>query len=150
MHKNEYDHANRKYHHRFLNDHFRKLPITRAETPYLVIIMKSGNTIKMNDLISRLFYHKSHATRAINKMVADGLIIKDKNQDDLRSYVLSLTEAGLQVAKQVRNIFDEWDKLVNTVITDEERETLKNINIKIHHLLGEYYGEEDTTIENII
>ena len=83
MRGNEFDHANRKYHHRFLDEHFKQLPITRAEAPYLGIIIKSGNRILMNDLIGGLFYHKSHATRAINKMVEDGLIVKEKNQYDL-------------------------------------------------------------------
>ncbi len=150
MQRTEYEHANRKYHHRFLDEHFKELPITRAEAPYLGIIIKSGNRILMNDLIAGLFYHKSHATRAINKMVDDGLIVKEKNQDDLRGYVLSLTEEGKKVAKQVHNIFEEWEALVNTVITDEERVVLNNISRKIHHLLSEYYGEEDTTIENNI
>ncbi len=147
MRRTEYDHAINKYHHRFLDDRFKDLMISRADAPFLHKIVKAGNQIKMNDLIEKLFFHKSHATRSINRMVDDGLIIKETNPDDLRGYVLTATEKGKQVAKQIKQIFEDWDNLVSQAITDEERKVLQNMTIKIYHLLQEYYDEEDTVSE---
>lgn len=150
MRRNEYDHANNRYQRRFLEERFKNLEISRAEAPYLVKIKIAGGHMKMNDLVCEVFFHKSHTTRAINRLLEDGFIIKEKNPEDQRGYILSLTEKGLETANKVESIFVEWDKLINTVITDEEREMLKNITIRIYHLLREYYDEEDTISENNI
>lgn len=150
MRRTEYDRAIMKYQHRYFDEKFKELPITRAEAPYLGKIAKAGNSVKMNDLISEMVFHKSHATRAIKKMVQDGLIIKKKNPNDLRGYLLSLTELGIETGKKVKSIFNEWDNLIESVLTEEDREVLKNLTIKTYHLLREYYHEEDIINESSI
>lgn len=146
MVRNEYDHMINKYRHRFLDERFKELEVSRAEAPYLMRISREGK-IKMNTLISELPFHKSHTTRAINQLVKDGLIIKETNPEDKRAYVLSVTERGKLVGEKVKSIFNDWDDLLNTVITDEEKEVLKNLTKKIYHLLRNYYNEEDTINE---
>lgn len=146
MPRNEYDHLVDKYHHRFLSDRMKALGISRAEAPYLGRIAKAG-TIKMNTLITELPFHKSHSTRAISQMVEDGLILKEVNPEDKRGYYLSITEKGKIKAEKVKQIFTDWEELVATVITDEERKVIQNITKKIYHLLLDYYGEEDTINE---
>ncbi|XMB72709.1 MarR family transcriptional regulator [Mycoplasmatota bacterium WC30] len=147
MRRTEYDHAINKYRHRFLDERIKDLAISRADAPFLHKIVKAGNQIKMNDLIELTFYHKSHATRSINRMVEDGLIIKETNPEDLRGYVLSATGKGKEVDKQLKQIFEDWDNLVNQVITDEEREILSDITKRIYHQLKKYYHEEDIDSE---
>lgn len=143
MRQSKYDHAVNKYHHRFMDDKFRKLNVTRPESYFLKRIYKCGGKIPMNDIVGDMGFHKSHATRAISKLVNDGLVIKETNLEDKRAYNLSLTEKGRTLAKSVKAVFEEWDELVDTVITDEEKEMFANISKKLYHLLREYYGEED-------
>lgn len=150
MRRNEYDRAINKYQHRFFDEKFKNLPISRAEGPFLRKIYKLGNSVKMNDLISEMIFHKSHATRSINKMEKDGLIIKEKNPDDLRGYVLTLTDLGKETAEKAEAIFDEWNSLIETIMTDEDRQMLKNLTKKIYHLLREYFNEEDIIGEDSI
>jgi len=135
-----------KYRHRFLDERFRGFEISRAEAPYLLKIYKEEK-MKMNTLISELPFHKSHTTRAINQMEKDGLIIKETNPEDKRAYVLSITEKGRELGSRIKKVFTDWDDLVNSVITDEEREVLANLTKKIYHLLRDYYNEEDTINE---
>ena len=150
MKSTNYDYAVNKYQHRFLHERLKDLDVSRAEMPYLIKIHKAGGHILMNDVVGEVFYHKSHTTRAINKLVSDGFIIKEKNPDDLRAYILSLTIKGEQTAKRVKEVKEEWDQLVNSVITDQEREMIQNITKKIYHLLREYYNEEDILDETDI
>lgn len=150
MKRSEYDYAINKYQHRFLHDRLKDLDVSRAEAPYLRKIYKAGGHMLMNDIVGEVFFHKSHTTRAINKLVDEGFIVKEKNPDDLRAFVLSLTEKGERVAKRVGQVLEEWDELVNSVITDHEREMIQNITKKIYHLLREYYNEEGTVDETDI
>ncbi|XFA99564.1 MarR family winged helix-turn-helix transcriptional regulator [Candidatus Izemoplasma sp. B36] len=150
MRRNEYDRAINKYQHRFFDERFRELSISRAEAPFLRKIYKLGDSVKMNDLTSEMIFHKSHATRAINKMEKDGLIIKEKNPDDLRGYVLTLTSLGKETAEKADAIIEEWNNLIESIMTDEDRKILKNLTKKIYHLLREYYNEEDIIGEDSI
>ena len=142
-----YDHAVNKYQHRFLHERLKDLGVSRAEMPYLLRIHKAGGHMLMNDVVGEVFYHKSHTTRAITKLVNDGFILKETNPDDKRAYILSLTQKGVDVARRVVKVKDEWDQLVNSEITDQARDMISNITKKIYHLLRNYYNEEDTVDE---
>ena len=98
----------------------------------------------MNDLIESMFYHKSHATRSIAKLVDDGFIIKERDPNDGRAYILKITNAGKEEAKQVIAIMDEFNEMVDSVIEDHERKMINDITIRIYHKLRNYYNEEDT------
>jgi DNA-binding MarR family transcriptional regulator len=150
MRRTEYDHAINRYHSRFIHEKLCKLDISRPEGQYLIKIYKAGGRVLMNDMVGESVFHKSHATRAINDLVENGLVLKEKNPDDKRGYFLALTEKGKENAIKVKTIIDEWDSFVNSVITDEEREMMQNITKKIYHLLINFYNEEDMIDENSI
>ena len=150
MKRNEYDHAINRFRSRYIKDKIEKLNVSRPEAQYLVKMHHCGGTILMNDMVGESAYHKSHATRAINELEENGLVNKEKNPEDKRGYLLNLTEKGKEIAKSVHEVLEGYDNFVNTVITDEERETIKNITKKIYHLLRTYYDEEDIIDENSI
>lgn len=150
MKRSQYDHAINKYRYRFFDERFKNMAVQRGEGGFLLKIFRSGGQMLMNDLTDQLFFHKSHTTRSINKLVDEGLITKTKNPDDLRGYILTVTDKGKEVAKHIEAVHLEWENLINTVITDEERNVLQNLTKKIYHLLRNYYNEEDTINEDSI
>ena len=131
-----------KYHRRFLEKRFKELNIGRAEAPYISMIHHHGR-IKMNTLISNVIFHKSHTTRAINQMVKDGLIIKEKDQGDKRSYIITITDKGIKVAESVEQILKEWEALINNALSEEEREQLENMRKKVYNDLKTYFEEDN-------
>jgi len=146
----DYDHAINRYRSRYIKDKLEKLKVTRPEAQYLVKMYRIGGSVLMNDMVGESAYHKSHATRAINELEEKKLVIKEINPEDKRGYLLILTEKGKETAKGVHEILEEYDGFVNSVITDEEREIVKNITKKIYHLLRNHYNEEDIIDENRI
>lgn len=144
MEANQYDHAISKYRQRFLDEKYKNLKVSRGDAPFLKKLYKKGGIVSMNDLIDSMFFHKSHATRSITKLVADDFIIKEKNPNDGRAYILRITEAGKTEAKKAIAIMDEFNEMVESVIEDEERKMLEDITIRIYHKLRNYYNEEDT------
>jgi DNA-binding MarR family transcriptional regulator len=132
-----------KYHHKFLEQRLRELNIGRAEAPYIKLIYHES-PIKMNQLISNVVFHKSHTTRAINQMVKDGLITKEKDSEDKRSYIITITDKGIQVAKSVKQILKDWDHLINSALSEEEQKSLEMMREKVFNKLKEHFEEEDT------
>lgn len=131
-----------KYHHKFLERRLSELNIGRAEAPYIKMIYHES-PIKMNQLIANVVFHKSHTTRAINQMVKDGLITKEKDPLDKRSYIITITEKGIEVAESVKRILKDWDELINSALSIEEQEQLKIMREKVFKKLTSYFEEED-------
>lgn len=131
-----------KYHQRYLEDKFKDIEVGRAEAPYILMI-NQDSPIKMNVLISRVVFHKSHATRAINQMVKDGLVIKQTDPEDKRGYILTITQKGSAIANKVDNIVNEWEELVNKALSDEELKQLEVMRQKVYLHLKTFFEEEN-------
>ncbi len=139
----KYDHMISKYHHRFLEERFKGMAINRSEAPYLKMIYKH-NQIKMNDLIQKFFYHKSHTTRAIKRLVEDGYVVKTIDPEDKRGFILTITDKGKAIGAKLVQIISDWDKLMSSFLEKEEQEFIEKLAEKIYRKLREYYGEDDT------
>ncbi len=143
----KYDHMINKYHHRYLEERFKDITVNRSEAPYLRVIYKYGE-IKMNDLIAKFFFHKSHTTRAIKNLVSDGYVDKLKDTEDLRGYVLTITDKGREVAEKIVKILDGWDQLMSSFLEEDEKEFIEKISQKIYIKLREYFKEDIDNDEN--
>ncbi|MDY0023802.1 MAG: MarR family transcriptional regulator [Candidatus Izemoplasmatales bacterium] len=137
-----YDHMISKYQHRFLEERFKDLAINRSEAPYLKIIY-TQKEIKMNDLIAKFFFHKSHTTRVIKSLVSDGYVNKTIDPLDKRSFVLSITESGKVIAEKIIKVLDEWENLMNSFLEKEEKEYLLNLQKKVYEKLRIYFKEDE-------
>ncbi|HQN74791.1 MAG TPA: winged helix DNA-binding protein [Bacillota bacterium] len=137
-----YDHMISKYQHRFLEERLKDLEINRSEAPYLKAIYMY-DSMKMNDLISKFFFHKSHSTRAIKSLVAQGYIVKTVDEEDKRAFVLTITDKGKNVAAKIVKILAEWDELMESFLEKEELELVSAIQKKVYDKLRIYYQEEE-------
>ncbi|MDD3712170.1 MAG: MarR family transcriptional regulator [Candidatus Izemoplasmatales bacterium] len=137
-----YDHMISKYQHRFLEERLKNLEINRSEAPYLKTIY-THDSMKMNDLIAKFFFHKSHSTRAIKSLVAQGYIVKTVDEEDKRAFVLSITDKGRIVAGKIVKILAEWNELMESFLEKEELEFMNAIQKKVYDKLRNYYQEEE-------
>ncbi len=139
----KYDHLINKYRHRFFDDRFKNLEISFPEGPYLVKIHEK-KSLKMNDLTSLVPYHKSHSTRAIQHLTDSKLIEKTIDPDDQRGFILKITADGQRVAKEVLKVFSDWDDLMYSVITEEEKALIESMQKRMYEKLVKLYGDKDT------
>lgn len=137
----KYDHQISKYRHRFFEEKFKDMNINFPEGPYLVKIYEA-KIIKMNQLNSMFQFHKSHSTRAIQHLTDHGFILKETDPEDQRGYVLSITEKGKELAIKVVQVINEWETLITSVITEEEKAVIDRIQVKIYNKVVEYFGED--------
>ncbi|MDD3126622.1 MAG: MarR family winged helix-turn-helix transcriptional regulator [Candidatus Izemoplasmatales bacterium] len=146
LHK--YDHLISKYHCRFFDERLASIGLSGPIGRYLIDI-DLPKTIKMNVLIEKSPFHKSHATRAICHLSNLGYIIKTIDPSDARGYVLSITKQGEIAAKAVYETLKAWDKLEESALTEEEITAMKAIAKKIYRKIAAYYGEELLYEENL-
>ena len=93
------------------------------------ILRKLANgPILQKDLQEALEVRPGSISEIVSKLEEKGLVTRSKTEEDARAVMLSLTEAGkekLESLKQRKNLFSS--------ISEEEKEQLKNILIKLNN-----------------
>ncbi|NMN99061.1 MarR family winged helix-turn-helix transcriptional regulator [Antrihabitans stalactiti] len=72
------------------------LPQLRA-----LVLIESRGTLNLNGLASAMGIHPSNATRACDRLVATGLLIRRESATDRRNLVLELTDRGRDLVDSV-------------------------------------------------
>ena len=53
-----------------------------------------------------------------------GLLVRESNPDCRRSWLIALTDKGMDIAKKVQQIFEETDKIYCSNLSEKEAEQL--------------------------
>jgi DNA-binding MarR family transcriptional regulator len=139
--QNKYDHLINKYRLRFFDERLEGVGLSGPVGGYLIEI-DNQKSMRLNTLIEKFPFHKSHATRAIIHLSDLGYIVKTIDPTDARGYVVSITPLGEQIAHQVIEAIEAWEKLVNSALTSQEIDILQQITAKIYRKLEPLYEKD--------
>ena len=82
--------------------------------------------LPLSDLGSRVMLEKSWVSRAVEAMVERGLVTKEPNPADARSWLVTLTAEGERTVVALNRTLDEHaDKLLET-LSERERAAVEN------------------------
>jgi DNA-binding MarR family transcriptional regulator len=82
--------------------------------------------LPLSELGSRVFLEKSWVSRAVDAMVDRGLVTKETNPADARSWLVTLTAEGARtVAALNRNLDEHAERLLET-LNERERAAVEN------------------------
>ena len=85
----------------------------------LMSLMMMG-PIQMSELSKRLNLEKGSFTPVANKLIKKGLIKKERSEVDLRVYELSLTDSGIEMAKNFGSAHMNYTKGLLDKLDDKE------------------------------
>ena len=72
-------------------------------------IAKVGK-VKQKEMVNRLLLEKAHVSKVVKKLQQMELITITENDEDKRSYWLSVTKKGDEILKQCTEMFYKWNK----------------------------------------
>jgi len=82
-------------------DQVKKLGFTMSQT-YCLIELLENKSLTMQELSGKMNLSTSTITRVVDKLVRDKYIVRQRSQEDRRVVVASLSEKGLESAKEVQ------------------------------------------------
>lgn len=138
---NKFEYIIDRYQHRFFDKNLESFGLSGPVGSYLMKIY-CHHSMKMNTLIGDSVFHKSHATRAINRLDELGYLVKTVDPEDARGYILTITEKGEEAAEKVKETARLWDELVSSALTEEEQKIANRISEKIYHKVIEHFAED--------
>ncbi len=83
-----------------------------------------GGFLSVNQLAERLDLDKSTVSRSSDKLVADGLLLREEDPNDRRYVVLKLSDKGLQIYRDIEQRMADYFETVIADINPKERQQL--------------------------
>jgi len=101
--------------------------------------------IAQNVIAHALHVSPATMTNTLQRMERDGWITRQRDSEDQRIVRVHLTEKAKALHEEVRASFRDLEREVTSVLTKDERETLRELLVKLHeHLAPEgdphYHG----------
>ena len=97
----------------------------------------SDGPLTQNELSRRLLVDKSNITGLLDRLEALGLIRRNDVANDRRSYHISLTDAGREMAERLEGPYEETIAAVMSTFGPEERRELIRLTRKLREALAE-------------
>ena len=94
-----------------------------------------GADIYQKDIEQKFKISRSTATNILKLMEKKGYITRESVQSDARLKKLLLTEKGILLDREIQNTIRENERRLNSVLTDEERETFLGLIHKLRFAL---------------
>lgn len=88
------------------------------------------------EIISRMIEKSPDTTRLIDRLEKQGLVERDRTNDDRRMSITRITDKGLKVVKEIQPRIEEVNKSITKNLTTEECKSLSGLIEKIYeHLI---------------
>jgi DNA-binding MarR family transcriptional regulator len=89
--------------------------------------LAQSSGISQRELAAQLGMHASRLVGVVDEMESLGLVIREGNTDDRRTYSLQITPKGRETLKEIGKISHQHNEALLAALTPEERETLANL-----------------------
>jgi DNA-binding MarR family transcriptional regulator len=86
--------------------------------------LAQSSGVSQRELAAQLGMHASRLVGVVDEMESLGLVVREANTDDRRTYSLQITPKGRETLKEIAKISHQHNEALQAALTPEERETL--------------------------
>lgn len=98
---------------------------------FALLFLDKRYEVTMTELVEYINSPMSTATGIVDRLVRNGYVKRDRSEMDRRIVILKLTEDGNRFIKNLKDIISQYLDMVLNDLTEEEKEFLIHIVIKI-------------------
>jgi len=114
----------------YTQENYNDENLTRKELPFLIRIRYSDNTTQQ-ELVELFKVSDGYTAKLLRKFEKLGYITRIEDPTNRRRKIVKLTPEGITKTDQLIKNIAQWENMITTKITPEEKETLKNILFKL-------------------
>lgn len=118
-----------KNHNIYINNQLLKYNLNLVQV-LCIFKISSGENLCQKDLSDEFFLTKGAITKAMTKLVDNGIVTREKSEKDKRQYVLNLTKKGYDLIPILKEINEKWESQMRlNDLSDDFIETFKRISL---------------------
>ena len=114
----------------------KKLNVTLSQITLISSIPVDG--IDMSTLSHRIGVDNSTLTRLIDILIRNNFVRKDKNPNDGRSFIISLTNTGEKLQFRIEEEIDQFGSRLYNKIPIEDQDEVKEVLSSLHWFILKY------------
>ena len=114
--------------------------VTPAQTHTLLYLHRHKGQAPQCEVIQHLRVKPSTANGILDRMEEKGLLERSVSEQDARRRMITLTEKGAKLQKELHSAFEETEELMMKGLSEEERELLFSFLDRINRNLEEDRG----------
>ncbi|HEX3076671.1 MAG TPA: MarR family transcriptional regulator [Lachnospiraceae bacterium] len=97
---------------------------------YTILELYKTASLTMNELSDRMNLNSSTMTRILDNLVRDSYIARSKNESDRRIVIVSLTEKGIEVARDLDSAVKAYYKqIINNIPSGQVNNILESVSV---------------------
>ena len=112
-----------------------------GQVPYLLRLCRHPG-IRQEELARGMYVNKSTATRVITNLEKAGFVERKPSPDDRRCHLLYPTQKAMDVLPEIRAIVNDWNDYLLEEFTEEEKEALVNMMLRVSKRAQAYIQRE--------
>ena len=113
-----------------------------VELDILVLLHREKNIDTAKAIVQRKHLSKAHISKSIDNLSEKGFIQVCEDEDDHRILHIQLTGKSQEVVKRMIAIYEECKEIMQTGISQEELEVVKNVVLKMNENINRELGEQ--------
>jgi DNA-binding MarR family transcriptional regulator len=114
-----------RYEQIFIGKKIEQYGIGSGQFPFLMRLYREDG-INQESLSDYLKIDKGTTARAIQKLVDEGYVFRQRDEKDRRSYRVFLTEKGKKMEPDMKKIASEWEDILFSSFDDSQRREIMN------------------------
>ena len=114
-----------RYEQIFIGKKIAPYGIGSGQFPFLMRLYREDG-INQESLSDYLKIDKGTTARAIQKLVDEGYVFRQRDEKDRRSYRVFLTEKGKKLEPDMKKIASEWGDILFSSLDDSQRREITN------------------------
>lgn len=114
----------------FCSEKLSEIGVTYGQV-FIIIYIGKNQACSPKDISKALNLDAGHLNRTLSKLIENDFILQKKNENDKRANIVTLTSKGQEIFKRSYSLFDEWDDIVLSSFTDNEKEELMRLIKKV-------------------
>ncbi|MPM72500.1 HTH-type transcriptional regulator SarZ [bioreactor metagenome] len=114
-----------RYEQIFIGKKIEPYGIGSGQFPFLMRLYREDG-INQESLSDYLKIDKGTTARAIQKLVDEGYVFRQRDEKDRRSYRVFLTEKGKKMEPYMKKIALEWEEILFSGFDDSQRKEITN------------------------
>lgn len=115
---------------------------------FSILYLDKRKEVTITELVEYINVPMSTATGIVDRLVRKGYIARERSDTDRRIVVLRLTEEGFKLIKNLKDMIYKYLDMILTGLTDEEKQFLGRIALKIVNNLENHLEPKDHEMQN--
>lgn len=126
-----------RYWRNFTEKRLKEFDLTFGEQIIIIFLSKNEN-VNQETISKRYMIDKGMVAKTLTRLEDKGFVLRERNPENKRENIISLTEKSLYIMNDINTIFDDWNKILYGEMSKEDIECVKRLTGKMVENVAKY------------